>query len=150
MEMEGHVAHLDHDIAGQSCGAEPEDHRRADQIRDHRTANHQAGKRRPKAIASLTMLGLWSWPPPAAAAAPVPPHEPSPARSSSSPASSNPFKSSNGEAFLGRMSGLCSWESGKGRSSLASRNNGVLPITVGGSKGFPSGEDEDKMAFLFF
>ena len=98
----------------------------------------------------ITMLGLWSWPPPAAAAAPVPPHEPSPARSSSSPASSNPFKSSNGEAFLGRMSGLCSWESGKGRSSLASRNNGVLPIPVGGSKGFPSGEDEDKMAFLVF
>jgi hypothetical protein len=31
VEMEGHVAHLDHDIAGQSRGAEPGEHRRADQ-----------------------------------------------------------------------------------------------------------------------
>jgi hypothetical protein len=31
VEMEGHVSHLDHYIAGQSCGAEPDEHRRADE-----------------------------------------------------------------------------------------------------------------------
>lgn len=82
------------------------------QIRDQRTASHQTGKRETKGIASLAMLGLWSWPPPPAAAAAPAPREPSPVRSSSSPASNNPFKSSNGEAFLGRKSCPWSWESG--------------------------------------
>jgi hypothetical protein len=58
VEMEGHVAHLDHDIAWQSCGAEPDDHRRADQIRDHRTANQQAGKRTPKQLLHLPCLAF--------------------------------------------------------------------------------------------
>ena len=59
-------------------------------------------------------------------------------------------RAATGRHFSGGRAACASWESGKGRSSLASRNNGVLPITVGGSKGFPSGEDEDKMAFLVF
>jgi hypothetical protein len=89
VEMEGHVSHLDHYIAGQSCGAEPDEHRRTDERSHSNKSPHRQKDMR--AVALLTMLGLWSWPPPppppTAAVADAP--EPSPVCSSSSPASWN-------------------------------------------------------------
>jgi hypothetical protein len=39
VEMECHVADLDHDVAGESGGAEPDEHKTDTQIGDQRTAN---------------------------------------------------------------------------------------------------------------
>jgi len=41
VEMECHVAHHDHYIAGQSCGAEPDEHRRADQRSHNNKSPHR-------------------------------------------------------------------------------------------------------------
>jgi len=151
VEMECHVAHHDHYIAGQSCGAEPDEHRRADQRSHNNKSPHR--QKNTRAIALLAMLGLWSWPPPpppAAAAA----LEPSPVCSSSSPASSNdPLRNRTRQAFLGRNSWTVGFREGEARFT---RNNGVLPIYPGvlfrwgGVKDSQVGEDEDKMAFLVF
>ena len=157
VEMEGHVTHLDHYIAGQSCGAEPDGHKRADQRSHNKNSPHR--QKNTRAIALLAMLGLWSWPPPPAAPAPAAvaaaaAPEPSLACSSSSPASSNdPLRNRTRQAFLGRNSWTVGFREGEARFT---RNNGVLPIYPGvlfrwgGVKDSQVGEDEDKMAFLVF
>ena len=155
--MEGHVAHLDHDIAGQSCGAEPEDHRRADQIRDHRTAtNHQPGKGHRKQLLHRT-ANHHAWPLELAAAGCCC----SRPRSRSSPRAISRAvfllsciailsRPATGRHFSGGRAACASWESGKGRSSLASRNNGVLPIPVGGVKDSQVGKTKTRWRFWFF
>lgn len=153
--MEGHVAHLDHYIAGQSCGAEPDEQsqtHRSEVTKQQITTQAKGQREQLLCLPCLAfgagrhsrrrrrLLLLLSHLP---CVLPPPLHR----------RTNDALRNRTRQAFLGRNSWTVRISEGEARST---RNNGVLPtyprgfVLGGRSEGFHVGEDEDKMAFCYF
>jgi len=150
--MEGHVADLDHYIAGQSCGAEPDEHRHADQRSHNNKSPHKQKEHESNCFA------CHAWPLELAAAAAG-----GGCGCGCSRAISRVFfllpcivERSSQEPHQAGISWKEQLDRGiQGRAKLASLAIMVSYLSrcfvlVGGVKDSQVGEDEDKMAFLVF